>query len=181
MAPLHRHLEHSIMMARFQRIANLLFVYILSLVLLGAYAYQYIKQEDPCPLCLLQRLGMIGVGAAILLNLRFGIKVEHYGLAILSAMVGRFVALRQISLHICPQFPTFGEPVLGFDLYVWSYIVFNCSIFASAVLLILYGFSKEHEEPPSWELGEKSAFYSLTFIALANVITALIECGLSLC
>ncbi len=168
-------------MVYFQRIANILFVYVLSAVLLGGYVYQYIKNEDPCPLCLLQRLGMIGVGGAILLNLRFGIKAEHYGLAILSAMVGRLVALRQISLHICVGSPSFGDPVFGLDLYVWSFIVFNCCIFSCAVLLILYGFFKNQDYSPLWRTGEKSAFWVLSFLTGANIVTTLIECGLSPC
>jgi disulfide bond formation protein DsbB len=165
-------------MAQFQRLANILFIYVLSGVLLGAYAYQYIKNEDPCPLCLLQRLGMIGVGAAILLNLRFGIKAEHYGLAILSAMAGRVVALRQISMHICSELPPLGETVFGFDLYVWSYIVFSCCIFSCATLLIIYGFAKEKEAPPVWGRGEKSAFLLLTLISIGSVVTTWAECGL---
>ena len=150
-------------------------------VLLAGFAYQFILKEEPCPLCLLQRLGMIGVAAAILLNLRFGIKVEHYGLAIFSALIGRIVALRQISLHVCPQFPTFGQPVFGFDLYVWSYIVFSCSMFASAVLLIIYGYAKREDLEPTWHRMERGVFWLLFLIAFGNMVNTLIKCGLTAC
>jgi len=162
-------------MVYFQRILNLLFIYVLCIVLLGGYAYQYIKSEDPCPLCLLQRLGMIGVATALLLNLRFGIKAQHYGLAIVSASLGRMVSLRQIGLHVCPEFPTFGEPVLGFDLYVWAYIVFTCSIFSAAVLTIIYGYYKNLTYPPSWNLADRIAFWSIVFLTVTNALATFIE------
>lgn len=168
-------------MIALQRILNVLFVFVLCGVLLGGYFYQFTKHEQPCPLCLLQRLGMIGIAIALLMNLRFGIKVQHYGLAILSALLGRIVALRQISLHVCPQFTTFGEPVFGLDLYVWAFLVFTCSIFACAVLLILYGYAKHTNHSPQWGLLEKIAFGLVVFITLANMLTSFIDCGLTPC
>ncbi|MES2272566.1 MAG: disulfide bond formation protein B [Chlamydiota bacterium] len=168
-------------MAAFQRILNALFIFVLCGVLLAAYSYQVIKSEDPCPLCLLQRLGMIGIATALLLNLRFGIKMEHYGLGILSALLGRIVSLRQISLHVCPAFPTFGEPVFGYDLYVWAFIVFTFAIFSIAILLMISGFTKNHEVHPRWGILEKTAFGLVALITLGNTITTFLECGLSPC
>ncbi len=164
-----------------QRLLNVLFILVLCFVLLAAYFYQYVHQEFPCPFCLLQRLGMLGIALSLLLNLRFGIKVEHYGLAILSALLGRIVSLRQISLHVCPNFPHFGEPVLGFDLYVWAFIVFSCSIFACAILLIIHGHSRQKEHAASWTYVEKTAFGLVLLLTTANVLTTFFECGLNGC
>lgn len=168
-------------MVTLQRILNVLFILVLSAVLLASYYYQYTKHEDPCPLCLLQRLGMTGIAIALVMNLRFGIKAQHYALAILSALLGRIVSLRQISLHVCPEFPTFGEPILGFDLYVWAFIVFSCSIFASAILLMIHGFSQHREHPPTWGLLEKFTARFVGLITLANVVTTFMECGFTDC
>lgn len=169
------------MMNTFQRVANVLFIFVLCCVLIAAYLYQFIKHEEPCPLCLLQRLGMIGIATALLMNLRIGIRIEHYGLAILSALVGPLSSLRQIAMHVCPQFPIFGSPVLGFDLYVWALIVFICSLVACAILLIFYGYSNHREYHPAWRLLEKSAFSLVTLIILANTITTFLQCGLTAC
>ena len=168
-------------MTTLYRALNISWVFVLSGVLISAYLYQVIRQEGPCPLCLLQRLGMLGISIAILLNLRFGIKPEHYALAILSALGGGAVSLRQIILHICPQFPTFGSPVLSYDLYVWALIVFICSILAAAVLLILYGFSSHKYTPPVWSIWEKITFGLVTFLTAGNVVTTFLECGFSAC
>jgi len=103
--------------------------------------------------------------------------VQHYGLAIVSAVLGRLVALRQIGLHVCPEFPTFGEPVFGFDLYVWSFLVFTSSIFSCAVLTIINGYSKKYEYLPSWETADKVAFWAVGLITFGNAVTTFIECG----
>lgn len=168
-------------MATFQRVLNLIFIIVICGVLFGAFSYQYLKSEEPCPLCLLQRLGMIGVALALLMNLRFGIKVQHYALAILCALLGRLVSLRQISLHVCPDFPTFGEPVFGFDLYVWAFIVFTCSIFACALLLMMYGFSQDRDYEPTWGFFEKLVATLIGLLIVGNIVTSYIDCGLTAC
>ena len=137
-------------MSAFQRFLNIFFIYVISLILLASYAYQFLLKEEPCSLCMLQRAGMIGIASSLLLNLRFGIKIQYYGLAIISALLGRVVSLRQIGFHICPDFPSFGRPIFGIDLYVWSFIIFTLSIFACAILLIFKGFSKQETYPARW-------------------------------
>ncbi len=168
-------------MIAFQKVLNVLFLYVICAVLLSAYLYQYVLNEEPCPLCLLQRLAMLGIGVSLFMNLRFGIKVQHYGLAILSALLGRIVALRHIGIHVCPEFPEFGKQILGLDLYIWSYIVFTCSIFAVAVLLILKGFSKSESFEPIWGFWGKLGFWLLFFLALSNAVTTYLECGWTIC
>lgn len=153
---------------------NLLFIFVLSGVLFGSYFYQYTKHTSPCYLCSLQRLGMVGVAIALLMNCRFGIKAQHYGLAILSALVGRVFSLKQISMHTCPDALTYGEPVFGFDLYIWAFIVFTCSIFSCAILTIIYGYTKKKEFPPVWGLFEKLAFWAVTLITATSVLNGVL-------
>lgn len=168
-------------MAAFQRFLNVFFVYIICLILLASYAYQFILKEAPCCLCMMQRVGMIGIASSLLLNLRFGIKIQYYGLAILSALLGRVVSLRQIGFHICPDFPEFGRPIFGIDLYVWSFIIFSTSIFACAVLLIFKGYSKTEMYPPRWGLFEQLGFWSVFAIVVSNGFITFLDCGFTLC
>jgi hypothetical protein len=175
------HYGHSTLMVTFQKHLNRLFIFALCAILIAAFFYQIVKGEEPCSLCFLQRLGMTGIAIALLMNLRFGIQVQYYGLAVLSALLGRIVALRQISFHICPEIPIFGETVLGFDLYLWSFFIFTSSLFACAVLLILYGYSKNHEEPLTWSLLDKLAFWLIALITVGNIINALLDCNLTSC
>jgi len=156
-------------------------VLILSGILLGAFGVQFIMHEEPCPLCMLQRLGMIGVASGALLNLWFGVRMSHYGLCLLSALMGGFVALRQISLHVCPGLPAFGLPVLGLSLYTWSFIVFVCVVLGIACLLFLYDPEETPKEPVQQGFWSKFAFGLILFIALTNIATTFWQCGLGPC
>jgi len=173
-------LVRNIMIA-WERNLNALVVIILSGVLLGAYGVQIFMHEQPCPLCLLQRLGMIGVAVGALLNIWFGVHMSHYGLSLLSALMGGLVALRQISLHVCPGFGEFGLPVLGLSLYTWSFIVFVCVVLSVALLLFLYDPAERQELSIRLNGWCKLAFSLMFFVALANIITTLIQCGLGPC
>jgi len=168
-------------MNRCKEILNLLFIFVLCAVLLGSYAYQFFLHQEPCVLCLLQRLGMTAIAVALLLNIRFGIKVQYYGLAILGALFGGSVSLRHISFHISSGLPHFGGSVLGFDLYVWSFIIFVCSILATAVLLILEGFFKTAEYEAHWGYWEHLAFWLVFLITIIDAYLVLLECGLGTC
>jgi len=164
-----------------ERFLNALMVLILCGVLLGALGVQFLEHEQPCPLCLLQRLGMIGVACGALLNMQFGVRMSHYALSLLSALGGGAVALRQISLHVCPGFSTFGVPVLGMSLYTWSFFVFVCCILGISVLLFLY--DPNTSEIPAKKLSfmERSAFAWIALIALVNVLATYFQCGFGPC
>jgi disulfide bond formation protein DsbB len=168
-------------MVHFHRTLNVIFIFVLSAVLLAAFFYQFIVGEEPCFLCFLQRLQMIAIAAALLMNLRFGIKVQHYGLAILSALLGRIVALRHISFHFCSTGKPEMPPVLGYELYAWAFIVFTCSLVACGLLLILMGYSKRQDYHPTWGFWEKASACLVGAIALGNVVNALIDCGIYSC
>jgi disulfide bond formation protein DsbB len=159
-----------------ERTLNALLVYILMGVITSAFFVQFVWQEVPCPLCLLQRIGMIGVAFGALLNLRFGISRVFYAISLLSALVGAGVALRQIALHVCPGTSPFGSPVLGLSLYVWSFIVFVCSLTFIAVCLMI------RDQRPSKENGfEKGAFWLTAWVVGVNLIATFIQCGIGPC
>lgn len=168
-------------MQKLERDLNALLVIILATVLLSAYGVQFFAHEQPCPLCMLQRLGMLGVAIGGALNLYFGIRVSHYAVSLLSAIVGGFVALRQISLHVCPGTPSFGIPVLGLSLYTWSFIVFVCSALAIALLLFLYDPKESSEKPIPMNAWSKFAFAFIFIISFANIITTFTQCGWGPC
>lgn len=168
-------------MLSWERNLNALLVIILSGVLLGGFWVQLVEHETPCPLCLLQRLGMIGVACGALLNLRFGIQTSHYALSLFSALMGGTVALRQISLHVCPGFPAFGLPVLGLSLYTWSFLVFVCSALFISILLCLYNPKASSQAPYAFNPWCKLAFILIFVITIGNIITTLQICGLGPC
>ncbi len=161
------------------RTLNALMAIILMGIVTGAYYQQYVRHETPCPLCLLQRLAMIGASVGVLMNLRFGIRMRYTAFTLLSALFGGVVAGRQICLHICPGFPVFGYPVFGLSLYTWSFIAFFCTVVGVMILLFLYMPDQSIKQSLNWF--EKFAFFMVLLLTFANVITTLIECGLGPC
>ncbi len=150
-------------------------------VLLGAFGIQLFGHELPCPLCLLQRMAMLGVVSGALLNVRFGPHPAYYGISLLSAVLGLLVSGRQVLLHIVPPDPGFGAAVWGLHLYTWAAVVFLVAVLAIGVMLLFPGqFATPAPSTLDHRLG--SAMLALVaIIAFGNAVSALLECGLLAC
>lgn len=166
-------------MKDFIRVSNALLILVLMGVISSAFYEEFTREGPPCPLCFLQRLGMIGIATAILMNLRFGIRIKHYVLALFSAGIGGAVSTRQILLHICPNFPTFGYPVLGLGLYTWAFIVFCCSAISIGVFLFLYQPDQAMKVRMSWL--DYLAFLATALVTLGNIILTIYQCHFGSC
>tara|TARA_R110000868_G_scaffold380784_3_gene647000 strand:+ start:6268 stop:6693 length:426 start_codon:yes stop_codon:yes gene_type:complete len=111
-------------------------------ILAAAIFMQFFYGEAPCPLCLLQRAAFVGVGIAMLMNVRFGNKASHWALAIICACTGITVSIRQMLLHITTV-QGFGSAILGMHMYTWCFIGFSAVIVGSAFMLLLYPEKKD--------------------------------------
>ena len=153
---------------------------VITAVLAGAFVEQLVLGELPCPLCLLQRAGLIVAGLGFLLNLRFGIQPVHYGVAILGSLVGAAGSMRQILLHIAPGDPGYSGTVFGWHMYTWAFVAFVCLMLGIGVLLVL---NPSGADQRLQLRGRISAFVMLAFttIIAANVVSTLLECGLTQC
>lgn len=163
--------------------ANSIAILAVSSILIGAFYFQFFLHENPCPLCLLQRIGMIGMIFGLSMNIYFGLKKEHFGVVIISAMVGTVFSVRQVLLHICPvqgEATGYGTAVLGMHLYSWAIVVYAMSILGSVVFLfLLKDDKKENNRNPM--TFEKIMFYLSVLIILINVIATFFECHLGPC
>jgi disulfide bond formation protein DsbB len=163
---------------------NAVFVLAMCAMLLGAYGVQFILRELPCPLCLLQRAGMLGVAVGGLLNVKFGVRPSHYGIALVSAMLGGAVSVRQVLLHIVPGTGSYGTAFFGLHLYTWALITFVAVGVVIAIMLLLDGqFDAEIVPPLGYPLhGLAQAAFTLAFVvAVANALTTFLMCGLRAC
>jgi disulfide bond formation protein DsbB len=158
-------------------------ILILCSVLLGAFGIQFLEGELPCPLCILQRLGMMlaATGAAyILVKWKNGeIPARDYmtghGMIIFAALGGAFVSIRQDLLHIMPDDPGYGDPVMGLHLYTWALVVFVCLIGSSAICLLFSGWFLEGRARPGW--WSRAVLGLLAFFILANTVNIVLEQG----
>lgn len=159
---------------------NTLALSVITAILGGAFVEQLVFGELPCPLCLLQRAGLIAVGLGFLLNLRFGIQPIHYGVTLLGALVGAATSVRQILLHIAPGDPGYSKAVFGFHLYTWSFISFVGVMVGVAVLLC---FTDRYQSGRPISPGRIGGLVMMAFliIVLGNVVSTLLECGLTQC
>lgn len=177
-------IERSVTIAR---ILNMVALAALLLVLAGSLFLQFGLGEQPCPLCLIQRSGMIGLAIGPMLNLVRGLRPAHYAISILAACVGGAGSIRQILLHIAtPGDEGFGPAVLGFHLYTWADIVFVIAVIGCALLLM---WSTPFSANDNGILGAKSAmraigigFMAWVVLDLAIILLAIIpECGVGMC
>jgi disulfide bond formation protein DsbB len=163
-------------------VAATLNVWVVVLVLLAAFAAQFIAGEPPCPLCVMQRIALmlLAIGPLYILARAHAGKLSARdaavgnGMAILAALLGVTASGRQVLLHILPGDPGFGSPVLGLHLYTWCLVTFGCQIAASAVLLLAASFLDD--TPASWPWARPTAI-ALAVIVAANLLSVVAEAG----
>ena len=169
------------------RIINMLALVGLLMVFSGSLELQVGFGEQPCPLCLIQRAGLVGLGIGPLLNLFWGLRPAHYAISILGAVVTGAGATRQILLHIAtPGDPGFGPAVLGYHLYTWAFITSVIGAAGCAILLLFKGQFQPRDHGVLVSRGWMRlvaialGVWLLTYVLMIAVFI-LPECGLGMC
>lgn len=162
---------------------NALGVLAVCIVLLTAFYDQFTGGGLPCPLCLLQRIGFVGVLCGLLLNVIRGPKPDHYSIMIVSAFFGAAVALRQVTLHIIPPDPGYGGTFVGLHYYTWAFLVFAAIILGTALIA---AYSTQYHRQRFIGFGAQDALGKLAivaavFVVAANVLSTFAECGPGQC
>jgi len=171
---------------RISRLINVLALFALLGVLAGSLHLQFGIGEQPCPLCLIQRSGMIGLAVGPVMNLMWGIRASHYALSILAAMVGAAGSIRQILLHIEPGDPGYGPAIWGLHLYTWALITFVIAIIGCAVMLLWDAPFQEKDQgiryAKSWfrVVALTAIFWAFAYLVIIG-ISVIPECGLEMC
>jgi disulfide bond formation protein DsbB len=164
------------------RLLNALGLIALDTVLVLAFVDQLWFRDLPCPLCILQRVGFIAAGFGLALNLIFGPKPSHYGVAILGAVAGGAIAMRQTLLHIVPGTGAYGNPIFGLHLYTWSFIAFGLTVVGCAILLLDdRQFARAEPMSPRLKALPLTALVVFVVLAVGNVISTMALCGVGFC
>ncbi len=162
--------------ARISHFLNHLYILGISGVLLGAFGIQFLDSEYPCPLCILQRMGMMLAASGAVLNIVRGTQASHFGMAIVGALIGASISGRQVLLHIAPDDPGYGNPAFGMHLYTWAFVVFVVIILLCGLHLI-FDKSFGSEAPKKLGMLSKATLGLFALIILANAIAVFCEAG----
>ncbi len=113
----------------------------LAAILTAALVLEFAFGEKPCPLCLIERIGMFGIGLGLVLHLRGGPSLRAVGSSLLCAVFLLVVSVRQVLLDICPRpgHSYVGSAVLGLHMPVWSVVIAVGVMAALALALVLAG------------------------------------------
>ena len=172
------------------KLLNILDLLGITLVMVIAFGMQFVLNELPCPLCLLQRLGLLAMGFGFLLNVHYHIRPAHYSVSLLAAVFTALVSLRQICLHVLPDSGGYGSTVFGLHMYTWVfilamlaiiYIAVAMSFFAQYVLSPARAEMIDEAKTPWIKKLSHLAFALFFAVVLANIVCIFLECGLHEC
>lgn len=166
---------------RFSYSLNLIALIGICFSLLMAFYWQVAYNELPCPLCQLQRLGLILVGMGFMLNIQFGSSSIHYALTIFASIAGAGTSLRQVLLHIAPGDVGYGSTLFSLHFYTWAFISFVMTIIFTAFMLLID--HKNFLPPRKQLLGNLAIFVIFLFLilSLANTVSSVMVCKLGPC
>ena len=166
----------------------LLVMLVIAGVLTAAMTLQYANGELPCPLCLLERVAMLGLCFGIMLNFRHGFSYQNTGFSLLFAIVLLVIAVRQSLLDIYPRpgHEYIGSAILGIHMPVWSIIIALCVLTAYAIKLAILGgdeYLREAELAEFPAIRKVADILSLYVIAicLINLASVVLQCGFGEC
>jgi disulfide bond formation protein DsbB len=156
---------------RLADVGLLAIVLALAAVLTAALVLEFAFGEKPCPLCLIERIGMFGICAGLGLHLRGSLAGRGVGLGLLCAVGLLVVSVRQVLLDICPRpgHAYVGSAVLGLHMPVWAVLIALAVIAGIAVLLAGFGADALRGEAPAPAVARCARWATLYVAALSAV------------
>jgi disulfide bond formation protein DsbB/nitrate reductase NapE component len=163
-------------------------MFVIAGILTAAMTLQYVNGELPCPLCLLERVAMLGVCFGIMLNFRRGFSYQNTGFSLLFAIALLVISVRQSLLDIYPRpgHQYIGSAIFGIHMPVWSIIIALALLIAYAIKLAILG-SDEYlreadvsEFPAIRRIAEILSIYVIA-ICLINLVSVVLQCGFGEC
>ncbi len=166
----------------------LLVMFVIAGILTAAMTLQYVNGELPCPLCLLERVAMLGVCFGITLNFRRGFSYQNTGFSLLFAIVLLVISVRQSLLDIYPRpgHEYIGSAIFGIHMPVWSIIIALALLTAYAIKLAILGGDEYLREadvgefPAIRRIADILSIYVIA-LCLINLVSVVLQCGFGEC
>ena len=170
--------------ARLDDLAALLMLCGVAAVLAAALVLQFGFGEAPCPLCLLERVGMFGACFGPMAQFRPGDRIRAAGVGLVSAAFLLVVSVRQVLLDIVPRpgHAYVGSAVLGLHMPVWAVVIAAALIAGFAGRLALFGApSGPGDRSPAVAGTARAASCVVVALAAINLAAVLVQCGVGEC
>lgn len=163
----------------------LLMLIVIAAILIAAMVMQYAFGELPCPLCLLQRVGLFGVAFAAMMSLREDDTARTTGLGLVFSIFLLIVSVRQTLLDIYPRpgHEYIGTAVFGLHMPVWSVLIALALIGAYTLKLIAFGDAQRPHLTAYPALRRIASVVGVFVIVLCaiNLGSVVLQCGLDQC
>lgn len=163
-------------------------VFVLAAILTAAMILQYAFNELPCPLCLLQRLAMLGACFGIIMQFRYGISFRNAGITLLFTVFLLIVSVRQtlLDIYVRPGHEYIGSAVLGLHMPVWSILIALALILATSLQMLLWGSTHNRSNAkikafPLLRFVATVLSLYIVVIAAVNTASVLVQCGTGQC
>ncbi|WP_374829223.1 disulfide bond formation protein B [Paenochrobactrum pullorum] len=163
-------------------------MFVVAAILTAAMILQYAYGELPCPLCLLQRLAMLGVCFGVMLQFRYGLTFQHAGVTLFFAIFLMIVSVRQtlLDIYVRPGHEYIGSAVFGLHMPVWSVLIGLALILATALQMMLWGGINYRSNAkikafPLLKIAATVLSSYVLLIAVVNTVSVLLQCGAGQC
>lgn len=167
------------------RLVLLLMLAVVAGILTLAMVLQLAFGEIPCPLCLLQRVAMLGCCFGIVQQLHAQDSQRGAGIGLVFALLLLVISARQTLLDIVPRpgHAYVGQAVLGLHMPVWSVVIAVALLAGFAIRFALFG------GPRAAAMTDGSAMrrcvrgleLCIVLIAAINFLAVVLQCGLGEC
>lgn len=170
---------------RLDRLVLLLMLLILAAILSAAMTLQYAFAEIPCPLCLLQRVAMLGCCFGLIGQLRDGRSERGTGISLVFALLLLVISVRQTLLDLCPRpgHSYIGSAVFGVHMEVWSVLIAVALLLGFALRFALFGAPRAAPEPEGSAISRWARGLTIYVVLLCaiNFLSVVLQCGLGQC
>jgi disulfide bond formation protein DsbB len=171
------------------RLVLLLMLSALAAILTAAMVMQYTFGEIPCPLCLLQRVAMLGCCFGLIQQLHAGESERGTergsGISLVFALLLLVISVRQTLLDLFPRpgHSYIGSAVLGINMEVWSVFVAVALLLGFAIRFALFGAPRaapDTDGSPMRRCARGLEIYVVIICAI-NFGSVVLQCGLGEC
>ena len=167
------------------RLVLLLMLAALAAILTAAMILQYAFGEIPCPLCLLQRVAMLGCCFGLIRQLRAEGSERGSGISLVFALLLLVISVRQTLLDLFPRpgHAYIGSAVLGMHMEVWSVLVAVALLLGFAIRFALFGAPRAAADAGGSLVHRCAQGLELyvVLLCLLNFVSVVLQCGLGEC